>query len=77
MRQSIALLSILAAAVCGPAQTSGTRPAFDVTSVKLRAGSDQNLAFHGIAGGVHLEGPLDFFIRFAYAVSGLSNGGRA
>jgi hypothetical protein len=29
MRQSIALLSILAATVCAPAQTSGTRPAFD------------------------------------------------
>src|SRR5579863_5278049 len=67
MRQSIALLSILAAVVCAPAQTSGTRPAFDVTSVKPRAGGDQYLAFRGDAGGVHLEGPLTFLIRYAYA----------
>ena len=68
MRQSVAVLSILAAAVSAPAQTSGTRPAFDVTSVKPRTGSGQYLAFHGDPGGVHLEGPLTFLIRFAYAV---------
>jgi uncharacterized protein (TIGR03435 family) len=67
VRQSIALLSILAAAVCGPAQTSGNRPAFDVTSVKPRASSDQYLGFRIDPGGVHLEGPLTFLIRFAYA----------
>ena len=66
MRQSVALLSILAAAVCAPAQTAGTRPAFDVTSVKPRAGGSQNLALRGDTEGVHLEGPLSFLIRFAY-----------
>ncbi len=54
--------------VIGAAQPAGTRPAFDVTSVKPRAGSAQYLAFRGDPGGVHLEGPLSFFIRFAYAV---------
>ena len=68
MRQSVALLSILSAAVFASAQTAGTRPAFDVTSVKLRAGSAQYLAFRSDPGGVHLEGPLSFLIRFAYAV---------
>src|ERR1700678_464519 len=73
MRQTVALLSILAATVCAPAQTAGTRPnsgtaAFDVTSVKPRAGGAPYLVFRGDPGGVHLEGPLNFFIRFAYAV---------
>jgi hypothetical protein len=68
MRPSIALLSALAAAVGACAQAPGTRPAFDVTSVKLRAGSAQYLAFRSNPGGVHLEGPLRFLIRFAYGV---------
>jgi uncharacterized protein (TIGR03435 family) len=66
MRQSVALLYVLAASAS--AQTAGTRPAFDVTSVKPRAGGAQYLAFRGDPGGVHLEGPLSFLIRFAYAV---------
>jgi uncharacterized protein (TIGR03435 family) len=68
MRRSFALLSILAATVCSSAQTAGTRPAFDVTSVKLRAGGAQFLAFRNDPGGIHLEGPLSFFIRRAYRV---------
>jgi uncharacterized protein (TIGR03435 family) len=45
-----------------------TRPAFEVTSVKPRGGSQQFLAFRSDPGGVHLEGPLRFLIRFAYGV---------
>jgi uncharacterized protein (TIGR03435 family) len=67
MRKSAALLSIIAAAACAFGQTATTRPAFDVTSVKLRAGGAQYLAFRSDPGGVHLEGPLRFLIRFAYA----------
>jgi uncharacterized protein (TIGR03435 family) len=66
MRQSVALLSILAVGVCAPGQTAGTRAAFDVTSVKP-AGGAQFLAFRSDPGGVHLVGPLGFFIRYAYA----------
>lgn len=67
MRKNIALLSVLAAAFCASAQTAGTRRAFDVTSVKPRAGGAQYLAFRSDPRGVHLEGPLHFLIRFAYA----------
>ncbi len=68
MKQSVSLLAILAAAICASAQNAGTRPAFDVTSVKPRTGTDQYLAFRGDPGGVHLEGPLIFLIRFGYGV---------
>lgn len=68
MRQGVARLWIFAVAVCALGQTAGTRPAFDVTSVKLRAGGAQYLAFRNDPRGVHLEGPVSFLIRFAYAV---------
>jgi Protein of unknown function (DUF3738) len=66
MRQSVALLSIVAVGVCASGQTAGTRAAFDVTSVKP-AGGAQFIAFRSDPGGVHLVGPLGFFIRYAYA----------
>jgi uncharacterized protein (TIGR03435 family) len=67
MRQGLVLLSITNAAFCACAQTVEPRLTFDVISVKARAGDAQNLVFRGDPEGVHLEGPLSFFVRFAYA----------
>lgn len=66
MRHGVALLSILAAALCASGQTAETRPAFDVTSVKPGPAA-QFLALRSDPKGMHIQGPLSFFIRYAYS----------